>query len=151
MEKQYQHFVSKFLLKNFTDNPNKTHTYKCEKGQWTGHNICNTGGEDLLYGPKDNSLEKFFCALENEIAAVNLHSYQDKKDGAYIKIFILLMANRSPSKNGILTKKLEEFQKSIKDMGKEYSEEEIYSCLENRKRELEGSLGSTDDPEIKKL
>jgi len=152
MEKQYQHFISKFLLKNFTDNPNKTHTYKCEKGQWTEHNICNTGGEDYLYGSKDNSLEKFFSILESNFAKVIRCSHQDKKDKAYIKIFILLLAFRSPSKNEIITKKYNEYQKGInKDIGKEYSEEEIYSYLENHKKELVSSLGATDEPEMKEI
>jgi hypothetical protein len=152
MEKQYQHFISRFLLKNFTDNHNKTHTYKYEKGLWTEHNIDNTGGDDCLYGHKDNSLENFFSVLESNIAKVIQCSNQDKKNGAYIKIFILLMAFRSPSKNEIITKKYNEYHKGIKkDIGKEYSEEEIYSYLENHKKELNSSLGFTDEPEMKEI
>jgi hypothetical protein len=148
-EQQYQHFVSRFLLKNFTDNDNKTHTYKYENDKWTEHNICNTGGENHFYGTKDNSLENFFGKLETDVAAVvNLHSHQDKKDEAYIKLFILLMAFRSPSKNEIITKKHDEYQKDIE---KKCSKEDMYSFFENRKKELYSSLGSSNDPEMKEI
>jgi len=154
-QSQYHHFVPKVLLKNFTDNPNKTHIYKYEKGQWSEHNICNTGGEDCLYGTKDNSLEKFFSVLETKIADMGRPSHQDKKDKkdeAYLKIFITLMANRSPSKNRIISKNYEGFsQDIIKCVGKEYSEEEIISCLKNRIKELGNLLGTTVDLEMKEI
>jgi hypothetical protein len=144
---QYQHFVSKFLLKNFTDNAGKTHTYKCENGKWTEHNICNTGGDNLYYGPKDCSLEKFFSKLENIIAiAVNKHNGIDKNDTAYLKIFIPLMAHRSPSKRKITTEKYNDFVKgrSNKDVYTNYSE--------HRKKEIERYLLSLeDDPVIREI
>ena len=139
-ENQYQHFVSKFLLKNFKDTGSPI--YKCENNIWTEHNVSKTGGEDCFYGPKNNLLEVFFSSLENSIAAILLHSHQDKKDEAYMKIFILLMANRSPSKNVIITQKHEDLLDGLK---KEISEKDICSFFENKKREQDNWLASLDD------
>ena len=144
---QYQHFVSKFLLKKFKDVG--LPIYKCKNNIWMEHNPLRTGGEDCFYGFKDNSLEVFFGNLENSIAAMFLHSHLDKKDEAYLKIFILLMAYRSPSKNQIITEKYENFINGIKN---QFSEKEICSIFEKRRNEQDNWLASLDDDfEMRKI
>jgi hypothetical protein len=134
---QYQHFNSKFLLKNFTDNAGKTHIYKYKNDEWTEHNISNTAGDTLLYGPDNCSLEICFSRLENHIAsAINKHSTLDNKDKAYMKIFISLMAFRSPSKEKIITENFNNFMKPINKLPKE----DIVTYFEERKKEQDRKL-----------
>jgi len=66
MEKQYQHFLSKFLLRNFSEDT--LHVCKFENNKWEHCKIDETGGEDCFYGPFDCTLEVFFSYLE-KIAA----------------------------------------------------------------------------------
>jgi hypothetical protein len=148
-ENQYQHFLPQFLLKNFTDNSGKSHTYKCEKGIWTDHNISKTGGDNLLYGPKNNSLEKCFAIIENHVAAtINEHPILDKKDEAYMKIFILLMAFRSPSKDQTISKKYKE----LVQPSKKISEEDISTFFKTLKNKHESQLACfEDDPETREI
>ncbi|MDR2783513.1 MAG: hypothetical protein LBB48_06710 [Treponema sp.] len=62
-------------MKYFTGNVGKTHIYRYEKGQWTEHDINKTGGDYMLYGPDNCSLEICFSRLENYVAsAINKHS-----------------------------------------------------------------------------
>lgn len=138
MEKQYQHFVSRFLLKNFTDKSiGKYSIHKLENGKWEVCNISNTGGIDLLYGSKDCSLEDFFGKLENIIAKIiNEHNILDKKDKAYMKIFIQLMANRSPSKNQKLNEEYLRYKNAIE---KEIPDE-VERCIYLEKYKKEQSI-----------
>ncbi|GAB6391746.1 MAG: hypothetical protein MdMp014T_1119 [Treponematales bacterium] len=147
---EYQHFISKFLLRNFTDNPGRTHTYKNENGTQTEHNVGKTGGEYSFYGPKACSIERFFGNVENYIAsAVNKHSILDGTDKAYLKIFILLMAHRSPSKDKIINEKYSDF---IKGLRANISEEDIISYFEGHRINQEKQLSRlADDIEINKI
>jgi len=146
-ECQYQHYVSRFILGNFKGRG--VPLYKCEEGIWTEHNPSKTGGENCLYGLKDNSLEMFFGKIENKIAPILSFSHQDKRDEALIKLFILLMAYRSPSKNKIVTDRYEKFINGIR---KEISEKDICIYFEDLKKKEDNCLTSLeDDPEMRNI
>jgi hypothetical protein len=152
MEKQYQHFVSKFLLKNFTDNSmGKYFIHKFENGKWEGCNISNTGGVDLLYGSKDCSLENLFSNLENINAAIiEKHNVLDKKDKAYMKIFIQLMANRSPAKNQKISKEYLRYKNTLeKEMP-----DKVERCInleKNKKEENIMLMSLEEDMELREI
>ena len=149
MEKQNQHFVPEFLLKNFTDKSiGKYSIHKFENGKWEVFNISNTGNVDLLYGSKCCSLEVFYSDLENIIAAIiNKHLKITEKDKAYMKIFIFLMAFRSPSKNQILSNKYKSYIKSI---NKKFDNEQIYSHFENSKEKYDNFLETLEEDYVLK-
>jgi len=145
MGNQFHHFVSEFLLRNFIDTRvGKEHIHKFENGERKGCNISNTGGEDLFYGSKDCSLEKFFGVLETIIASIiNKHKIIDEKDKAHLKFFILLMANRSPSKNQKLN---EEYLRYTDGLEKEIPDEaERCLLLNERKKELDNMYMSCEE------
>lgn len=147
MGSQYQHFVSKFLLKNFRIKGNPV--YKCKNNEWTEHNVKKTGGEELFYGAENNSLEKFFDKLESMIAAIiNFHQTITIEDKAYLKIFIQTLANRSPSKNEIISREIGNYGKilteEIPDIAKRCAH------LERIKKEQDNFLMSLKDDMILK-
>jgi hypothetical protein len=145
-ENQYHHFVSKFLLKNFKNK--RSPIYKYENEICTPHNIEKTGGSESLYSP---SLEIFFSKLENIISAIiNKHIIIDNKDKAYMKIFILSMAYRSPSKNHIISEEYENYQNILKN--EIPLDEDRYFYLKNIQKKQNSKLMSLeDDLELKKI
>ena len=68
MKDQYQHFVSKFLLRNFSED--SIYINKFENNAWECCKIDETGGKNLFYGPFNCSLELFFNKLERVAAQI---------------------------------------------------------------------------------
>jgi len=127
-ENQYQHGVPQILQRNFSED--RIHINKCENGSWSKPKISETGGANLLYGLKDNSLEKFFGRVETAIAnVIEERCVFDKKHKAYMKLFILVMAYRSISKNKIIMDMYNSYIQPNKDISKEemslYNQERI--------------------------
>ena len=86
-ENQYQHFVPRFLLRNFSDD--KEHVYKYENGKSECCNISETGGDYCFYGIKDCSLENFNQHLESVAArTISQHEKITDKKEIYMKLFI---------------------------------------------------------------
>jgi len=147
MTNEYQHFISKCLLKHFKDKGKPI--YKYENNIWTFHNIEKTGGENQFYGSPNCSIENTFSVIENYFSAIYKHSYLDKKDEAYMKLFILLSANRSPSKNIILSKVYKNYNDQLL---RYHSRDDIVSYLDYKFKEEDRFLSSLDDdPEMKKI
>jgi len=135
-ENQYQHFIPKFLLRNISENG--IHIYKFKNSKYELCEIDKTGGEDLLYGSFNCSLEQFFNKLETVVAqAIRKHERLSPIEEKYMKFFIQAMAYRSPSKNQTFSEEYNDFIKS-NNMPKN----EFIVYLEKKKKEFEMWLES---------
>ena len=143
---EYQHFIPKFLLRNFSDD--HVNIYKNEDKIWKCCKIEKTGGADLFYGPPKCSLEMFFGHLETIVAdTIKQQKKLSQKQEKYMKLFIQLMAYRSPSKNKMFGEEYSIFRSSIK-----MHENEVVHCLENEKQEFEMWIESFEkDFETKRI
>jgi hypothetical protein len=146
---QYQHFIPQFLLRNFSND--KVHIYKYEDEIWTYPCIKDTGGQESIYGCFNSSLEFYFGILEKGVAPIiKQHKSLSKKGESYIKLFIVSMLFRSPSRGEIINKNEEKFAKLINEVIPDNDKK--VSFLENHLKELEKRNKSfEEDLELEKL
>jgi hypothetical protein len=149
MQNQFQHFVPKFLLKNFSYNEKKTNVYKYENGKWNYVNINETAGDDMFYGLPNNMLEIIYSKIEDKTAKVlNYNKQLKNKWEAYIKFFIFFMSCRSPTKNEYMTQKYKMFSMALKQLRPEEEKRYINDSAKRQKTQLSCLV---EDSEMRKI